>query len=400
MPKANSVMTPFPATVVVALVLCAGCSSGITDTGTRDGGTGTLDVDGSPDTGDSGPGGGGTRADDRDGDGFTRAEGDCNDNEPNANPGALDTPGNDVDEDCNGVVDDAVGSCDSAIVDLADGDATHGAQAIGLCKVATDVSWGLLSAKYVKADGTTGMNPKSHGLLPNFGPNVSPLEGTRMLALSSGTARRPGDPNYYPPTGETYMIPGGFNAGTFGPTPTGYPIDSPFCPGVSANYTTAVDPAALEIQVRVPTNSRSVRFRVKFYAGEFPSYVCKEYNDFFVALQDPPPPNALHGNVSFDAQGNAISVNNGLLDVCTPQSTGGKTFACPRGTAELSGTGYEGRGATGWLETVTPVTPGTVVTFRFAIWDAKDGIYDALVLIDDFAFSAEEASKPVTVPVI
>ena len=35
-----------------------------------------------------------------------------------------------------------------------------------------------------------------------------------------------------------------------------------------------------------------------------------------VALQLPAPPNAQLGNISFDSQGNPVSVNNGFLDAC------------------------------------------------------------------------------------
>jgi len=39
---------------------------------------------------------------DEDGDGFTRDDGDCDDNNPDVYPGAEDIPGNGIDEDCSG----------------------------------------------------------------------------------------------------------------------------------------------------------------------------------------------------------------------------------------------------------------------------------------------------------
>ena len=59
---------------------------------------------------------------DGDGDGWTGAQGDCNDCTNLMNPGALDYAGNNIDEDCNGVDDDTVLTCDDALaIDSQDG---------------------------------------------------------------------------------------------------------------------------------------------------------------------------------------------------------------------------------------------------------------------------------------
>ena len=51
---------------------------------------------------------------------ITEDQGDCNDCDVNANPGAYDVPGNKVDEDCNNTADDALLDCDTSITDVAD----------------------------------------------------------------------------------------------------------------------------------------------------------------------------------------------------------------------------------------------------------------------------------------
>jgi hypothetical protein len=85
--------------------------------------------------------------------------------------------------------------------------------------------------------------------------------------------------------------------------------------------------------------------------------------------------------------------------VCSPQTTNGKTFPCALGTGQLTGTGFEGHAATGWLETQSPVEPGSEITLRFAIWDMGDPDWDSTVLVDNFKFSADEATGTTTKPV-
>lgn len=307
-------------------------------------------------------------------------------------PGAFDIPGNNFDDDCDGTADNEVVGCDSGIPDIGYTDPMSAAHAIGLCKAAQpgQPGWGVLEAKYVKADGTPGVNPVSHGLLPNFGPNVQVQEGVNMLVLSSGTARRPGDIGY--------SSPQGFDSGTTSQQPAGFPIDTPACPGVTTGGP-ANNPAGFELRLRAPTNAKSFTFNFNFYTFEYPAWICSAYNDFFIALQSPAPSNAVQGNISFDAASNPVSVNNGLLEVCSPGTYGGKSFACPLGTAQLQGTGFEGHAATGWLETQSPVEPGGEFTLRFVVYDVGDEILDSTVLIDNFKWSVEESTGSVTKPV-
>ncbi len=136
---------------------------------------------------------------DHDGDGFTVADGDCNDCSVAMNPGAQDFADNHVDEDCDGTADNNPTACDGALK-VASSSALDGARALGLCKLAAGKSWGLISAQYVTADGQPldgyDLDGVGHGILKGFGPNVHPQEGKALLALSSGTARQPSDPGY------------------------------------------------------------------------------------------------------------------------------------------------------------------------------------------------------------
>jgi len=344
---------------------------------------------------------------DLDQDGYSVNEGDCNDCDPNANPGAFDVVGGvdggaGVDEDCDGEIDNEVTNCDQGF-DIDDPDPMNAAKSMGLCRqtdanaVGADKTWGVISAAYVMAGGGTGMNDLSHGLLPRFGA-AGVQEGLSMVALSSGTARAPNQ--------QGFQSPGGADMGTSGSPPLGYPKESPSCPGVISGNCN--DPAALELRIRVPTNAQSFSFDLNFYTYEFPVFICSEYNDFFVTMMDPAPPKLPDGNISFDQDGNPISVNNSLLQVCVPQTAGDKDFPCPLGSDLLEGTGFDEtassgpHAATGWLQTRAPVEPGSVITLRFAIWDSGDHILDSTVLLDNFQWSVEPAknteTKPVPVP--
>jgi hypothetical protein len=305
-------------------------------------------------------------------------------------------------------------------------DAKDGARAIGLCTFTTESTrkWGVISARYVQADGSGSLaSPTQVGLLPDFGA-LKPRQGKAMLALSSGVARAPNQADY---TDSCDL----FTAGPSAP-PKGYPKASPACPDAPSGD--VYDPAALELRIRVPTNAKSLGFDSDFYTYEYPNYVCQQFNDFFVAMLDPKPENLPDGNILFDQDGNPVSVNNSLLQVCEAGAHGGKTFACPQGTDLLAGTGFDGTAgcgteaplfpgffggglfggggamdagapmgagaATGWLHTAAPVTGGSIITLRFAIWDSGDATLDSLAVVDHFEWSLEKPIKIITTTVI
>ena len=354
-----------------------------------------------------------TDSTDHDGDGFSSTDGDCNDCDPNTNPGAFDVPKDGIDEDCDGTPDNEPTGCDTMAV-LDSTDPFNAAYAMDLCRKTTETAqgkqrtWGVVGASFVAPDGSDSCNPGScatngnyplgHGNLTKLGVN-KPQQGSHMHSMSSGTARDPSDPGYQDVGGFDKMF-------TVGAAP-GFPAAAPACPGVITGQ--PHDGMALRLIIRVPTNAQSFTFDTNFFTYEFPDYICSTYNDTFVVEMAPAPMGAsTGGNIVFDQSGNSISVNNALLQVCDPQTAGGKMFACPLGSATLSGTGFgqdtagSNHAATGWLQTsvnIDPTLKGKDITLVFAVWDSGDGILDSTALIDSFTWSSQPGNNtPVTVP--
>lgn len=336
---------------------------------------------------------------DGDSDSFTGAGGDCNDCNAAVNPAAFDIAGNLVDDDCDGTVDNGPPACDSGLA-LASALATDAANALDLCKLSSGPGdWGLVSASWTQADGApppASGTPLAnyelgHGLVDSFGGTTLPHKGSRMLLLSSGTARRPTDPGFVAPASN------GFDKGLTGNAPPGFPVETAACPGVVTGP--LHDPAALELVLRAPSNAVGYGFDFRFYTAEWPDFICDTFNDFFLAIQIPAPAGSLFGDVSFDALANPVSVNAGFLEVCGPPGVhGGKNFTCPQGTSSLVGTGFETHGGTGWLTTTVPVSGGDQITLRLTVYDSGDGLFDSSVLIDNFRWVADPVGGPGTMP--
>lgn len=392
----------------------SGGSSGGSSNGSSGGSFGTTDAS-------TGPMNGCQYMDstDHDGDGFSSTAGDCNDCDPNTNPGAFDVPKDSIDEDCDGTADNEPSGCDTMAV-LDSTDPFNAAYAMDLCRKTTETAqgkqrtWGVVGASFVAPDGSdscadenTGTPgscsgnanyPLGHGNLTKLGVN-KPQQGSHMHSMSSGSARDPSDPGYQDVGGFDKMF-------TVGAAP-GFPAAAPACPGVITGQ--PHDGMALRLTIRVPTNAQSFSFDTNFFTYEFPDYICSTYNDTFVVEMAPAPKGAsTGGNIAFDQSGNPISVNNALLQVCDPQTAGGKMFSCPLGSSTLQGTGFgtdtagSNHAATGWLQTTVNIDPslkGKDITLVFAVWDSGDGILDSTALIDSFTWSTAPGSNtPVTKP--
>jgi hypothetical protein len=374
---------------------------------------------------------GGTDNDvDLDGDGFTTCGGDCCDSTECGTPGlvnpsAFDSPGNTVDDDCNGQIDDALALCDQAIMSNSS-NAKDYARAIDICQeaTATDKKWGVIDASLTLPDGTGVPDPNAYSVRHHFGSKVMPRGGVSMALLSSGAAAGKGDtnPNYNTFVSYSSAVTSGFPA-DFVMANGGTLPNAPGCDPPSG--TTANDPVMLNLEIRVPSNAHSFSLKSNFYSAEFPEWTCSPYNDFFVVLLDSNysgnPANPMDKNLAFytapDMKNYPVGVNlahgnTGLFTQCVNGSTGCSgepgTISTCISTDDLLMTGFDEPaslscdanslmgGATGWLTTSGNVTPGEIIKLRIAIWDTSDHAFDSLAIVDGFQWSVD-STQPGTV---
>lgn len=275
----------------------------------------------------------------------------------------------------------AVEACDQDL-DV-DGNVDAFLKAIGLCKRAEKdgEEWGVIDAKFTTKLGSNSTNNDAgqHGILPKFGDILTPREGDRLGVLSTGWAREYNSSN-----------------GTSGNFTSGQDWSGGF--GQDEN-----DVIVLKLKIRVPMNAKSFSFDFNFHSAEWPNFVGSDFNDEFRVELD-------GDNISFDGDGNAVTVNTGFFDRCTPGVSlrGGLsgTSVCTGGPDELDGTGFGANGAsrtqggaTGWLTTSAPVEPGSIIDLEFAIWDVQDQSYDSLVLVDNFKWDADAVTTGTKRPV-
>ena len=336
---------------------------------------------------------------DLDGDGYTFNTGDCNDCDANVNPDAIevqtdlmDPEAKEVDENCDGEVDEVIPSCDTGFM-VGDMDPLNAAAALDICGDANTNPWGLKGAAWVRANGApvASGHDLAVGLMPDFGVNM-PRNGDSLVVISSGYARDASETGAC--SGQSCQTTGN------GVPPVGFPQDVPGCSGLSEIR----DDVALEVELVAPSNATGYSFEFAFMSFEFPEYVCTSYNDQFIALVDPAPQGSINGNISFDAQTNPVSVNVAYFDNCDPAGIGSYAslcFAgncpqppqpyCPLGSGFMTDTGFNewgDAGSTGWLVTTAPVQGGDQFKVRFAIWDTGDQNLDSTVMLDNFRWIA------------
>lgn len=354
-------------------------------------------------------------ASDIDGDGWTSCNGDCCDGSTSCgdptlvNPGAFEVLNDGIDNDCDPATSDVVPPADcssvSKFTDVTGEDVAH---AMELCQFTApnpplpQKKWGVVGVQQLLADGSApnatqfaNMQDWQSAIFTEYGTGgVVPKKGLTMAALGSGKTRDQNDPGFVAPNGGTGFSsnsqpPAAYLAANGGQLPS-----SAGCSGNCPAGSGANDSVNVKLTIRVPTNAQTFSYDFRFFSAEYWTYACSSFNDFYLALlQSASPAIPTDKNVSFDTQGNPISVNNGFFEVCVAKGC----YTCPDGANELAGTGMQlanTGGGTKWLTTDVPIVPGETVSLELMIFDVSDTALDSIILLDNFRWNLAPPSCP------
>jgi hypothetical protein len=171
------------------------------------------------------------------------------------------------------------------------------------------------------------------------------------------------------------------NAALLGTGDCSNTIQAQFNQGGSAN-----DYTEIRIVADVPLTNNSVNYDFAFFSTEYPWYYGSAFNDMYIGWLES---ESWTGNISFDQNGQPISLNAGFLDFRDDNA------ALP----QFNGTCMKQHAGTKWLQSVAPVTPGETITLVLAVFDLSDSILDSYVFLDNFGWGCEGTDRPSTTPV-
>ena len=289
--------------------------------------------------------------------------GDCYDGSPAVNPQMLEDPGDGVDNDCDGEVDEAIecpGPCTGHSVDAY------------LCALEMCFGPSVVSANFSSPTGdniNTAWEAVSH--FGSAGNDLAPLAGTSYGLLASG-----------PATGTSHSVD----------LPSGGSTGDPYS---SDGYQT-YDNVEFKVVMTAPASAIGFSIDYIFLSEEYEEWIGSSFNDrFYMVLKAPVTtgnqktvinytacsnPNSYHDFIDGDGQKWCyIAINTAFSEPCSNVQT------------NISGTGYScGPGddahgsSTGWLFTSWNISPNETFELVFHIHDTSDGIYDSEVILDNF----------------
>jgi hypothetical protein len=317
---------------------------------------------------------------DEDGDGWCNADmvvqgtpavcpngqGDCEDRNPHAYPGAYEDPSDGIDNNCNGVIDEPI-------------------QCPGPCTGHTVPAY--LCAMEMCFEASMLNNP---GFSSPTGDNIdSAWEAVAHYGNTNNDLK--------PLANNSYAL-----LGTGPVLGNNRSVDLSGGSSKTDPYTSSNDPTYdnVEFTVTLTAPPFAIGFAIDyiFMSVEYEEYIGTQFNDkFYVILKAPQTtgnqnkivnftdcrnPNSYHDFVdsSTGKKQCYIAINTAFSEPCSNPKTKitGTGFACCKPDTSSCGS------STGWLVTRWPIEPSETFQLTFHIHDTGDGIYDSAVILDNF----------------
>ena len=314
----------------------------------------------------------------------------------------------DVDLNCDGKINAIKETCDASYTygtnlttqTARDAAGLQLARAMDICNMADEDGFGIVSATTQLLNTTLGNSALGSAInvFPSLGkttPIISPKKGNAFAGISTGQFQNANLSQSKPIIASATIPEVYFKA-------HGNALQTVSGCQTSNNIKDAV---SLKLTLKAPETATGFQFDFRFYSHEYPTYVCTNFNDFFIALltsqaKDIP----ADKNIVFDKNGNPVSINNAFFTSCQPISCSSQNpckanytkgcvngscqtiyGACPDGTGDLAAFYSSGiGGATAWLTTKAPIVGGETFTLEFIIWDTGDQNLDSAAIIDGF----------------
>lgn len=289
--------------------------------------------------------------------------GDCDDFQASAHPYATEIPGDLLDNDCNGVVDDSVG-CPGPCT----------GQTVDACLCALELCQPEYLVKSEFASPTGDNIDSAWAAVAHFGaPNndLAPVAGESYLLLASGPAMG---------TSHTTDMSGG-----------GSVLDPFSNDGFSTH-----DNVEFRLTLKAPEGALGFSLDYIFFSEEYEEWIGASFNDkFYMVLKAPQTTSGQQVVINHTACSNPssywdfedeegekrcyIAVNTAYSEPCSNPATdiSGTGFECGAGDAQHGS-------STGWLQTSWPIHGGETFELVFHIHDTSDGIYDSEAILDNF----------------
>lgn len=294
---------------------------------------------------------------DNDGDGYTVCGGDCCDstescnalNPELVNPSMLEVAGNQLDDNCNGYIDEDLSTLENMTpVDFVydnstiDDTARAMAYAMGIrwsCEPNSSCAYGLVDAKLTRAESSALPDKKQVNVMSKFRDaagiaRIMPREGNSFVVMSTGDAIDvySGVTTEHKWFEEKAQDDKTITDGTVQRYPKYSRIPQIYldnhnnqlathaaCPAKEGITPAIFDSVQLHLEIKVPLNVQGIAFDFRFFSREYPRYLCSSFNDFFLALLSTTHEeleNYPDHNIAFDKLGNPVSVNNGFFTTC------------------------------------------------------------------------------------